>query len=416
MIQQGEDMGDKKKKIKIDGETYKKALEAAVGSIQPSEEMLEALVEEIQLDIVEIATRYFKESEQMELINDELRKKGHTETFEDLVKANDPSLYNIIMDFLKTITADADPDSKVTEKEIEKVADVFNVNNIKPKGLNFPVDKVNHRIWTLAEKQGKMPGQITITNFNPSDLLPIGVEKEGKERNIYYGVDFSPKEKNGVEQISIGKKLTAFDRRVHDAIGTLYNAGNDIVSLTQISITMGGSDKPSSRMLDKIANSIDKMRAAQIVLDQSEDYAPYIKHEKRYKGSVVASEYVDAKINGVFAQNAVHIFREPFLMTFARDREQITTIPREVIETDKRKTENNLAIESYLLERISRMKHNKTKSIKKILYSNMFKVTNITGKQQQRALPTVEDYLKHYKKVGWIKGYKLVPDGVEIGL
>lgn len=290
----------------------------------------------------------------------------------------------------------------------------------KPNHLDFAVDKVNATIWSLfAESNGQTPGQISFANYSNDDLLPIAVEgradkKKHKERTIYYAIDFNTVENN----LTISKRLNAFDRRVYEAIGTLFNANNEIVSISQIYAAMGNTGRPNSNNIAKISDSIDKMASARILLDRTEDYKKYSDDsslEMKYKGPLLAIERIDATINGQLAEGAIHLFREPVLMTFAREKNQITTIPRPVIETKKRQTENNLEIENYLLERIARMKNSSMPSSNKILYQTIFEKANIKkGKPQQRAIPTILEYLEHYKKTMWIKGYKEVKDGVEI--
>lgn len=293
------------------------------------------------------------------------------------------------------------------------------VRGTKSDDLYLSVDKINHKAWIFnVNEQGRVPGEITITNFAKNELLPFAVEGEadkgrGKERNVYYGIDFSG---NGEYTIKTSKQLTAFDRRVHDAIGTLYNVGNEFMSMSQIAIAMGNAGRPNSRMIERIAASVDKMTTIRIILDQSEDYDAYTKIQKIYKGQLIAAEQEEAMINGQLVADALHVFREPLLMTFARNRRQVTKIPREVIETKKRQTENNLIIENYLLERISRMRNKSQKSVKKICYKTLFDLADISGKQRQRTIPIIRDYLDHYKCVHWIKDYKEVEDGVEIRL
>lgn len=344
--------------------------------------------------------------------------KNYTlENLEEPRTDKDGKQIDSVLDFLlKQIKQRAKAD-KNTTTGLDKNA--IKVVAKKPNGLNFPVDKINRHIWLLAaDGKGRIPGEITITNFTNNELLSFSVEGEadkrrGKERTIYYGIDPNP---NQETTLRVSRKLTAFDRRVHDAIGTLYNVGNEYMSMSQIAIAMGNTGRPNSHMLERIEASIDKMMTVRIVLDQSEDYDAYNKIQQRYKGPLIAAEQKEAMINGQLVVDALHLFREPLLMEFARNRKQITTIPREVIETKKRQTENNLAIESYLLERISRMKGNKGKTIKKISYKSILKMLNLSGKQQQRAIPVIWDYLEHYKSVRWIKDYKKIDDGIEICL
>ena len=181
-------------------------------------------------------------------------------------------------------------------------------------------------------------------------------------------------------------------------------------------ITNPNRSNPSTNMIERIEKSIYKMMTAAVILDQTEDYSKYTELviEKKYIGNVLAAERKMATINGQLVADALHLYREPILMEFARVRGQLSRVPKEVIENTKRQTDNNIAIETYLMQRIARMKDPKAKAIKKIRYDAIFKDAELVGKQQQRAMSTIFEYLDHYKKVGWIEGYSRIKEGVQI--
>lgn len=405
---------DEKQKVTLNMENFKKKIQEAVATITTKEakQMLDELSQAL--------TPYIVILENEDLIKEELEKRGFTGDVYKIADSDNPTEQQMFMDAFHTVAEALEKKSEKDDSSISKECEqAIKVIAKKPNGLNFPIDKINRSVWLFAtDEKGHIPGEITITNFTNDELLPFSVEgeadkKRGKERTIYYGIDPDP---NRETTMHVSRKLTAFDRRVHDAIGTLYNVGNEYMSMSQIAIAMGNTGRPNSRMLERIESSIDKMMTVRIILDQSEDYDAYNKIQQRYKGPLIVAEQKEAMINGQLVADALHVFREPLLMEFARNRKQITTIPREVIETKKRQTENNLAIEGYLLERISRMKGNKRKTIKKISYKSILKMLNLSGKQQQRAIPVIWDYLEHYKSVCWIKDYKKIDDGIEICL
>lgn len=308
-----------------------------------------------------------------------------------------------------------DPTGNLFEEELYRTASV-QTHAKKPTEFTLPVDKVNANVWRVHNFCAvPVPSSITITNFERSELLPIAVEGKadkdnGKKRTVYYGIDFCD------EKLQVNQKLTALDQRVHDAIGTLYNAGNEYMSLSQIAAVMGNRSNPSTNMIERIEKSIYKMMTAAVILDQTEDYSKYTELviEKKYIGNVLAAERKMATINGQLVADALHLYREPILMEFARVRGQLSRVPKEVIENTKRQTDNNIAIETYLMQRIARMKDPKAKAIKKIRYDAIFKDAELVGKQQQRAMSTIFEYLDHYKKVGWIEGYSRIKEGVQI--
>lgn len=390
-----------KKEIEItDGKIFKKALEVANGSIQPSEEMLEALVEEIQSNIVEIATRFFKESEQLELINNELRKKGYTETFEDLVKSNDPRLYNIIMDFLRAISFDNAPDQEATSK--------LKAGGKKASMVTYPLDKVNSKVWGLFDLES---GNL--------DNVPMRAEKKGSDEkiSIYYAINFDELGND----ISITRKLQPYDKRAYVAMAALFNAGNKVVTLSQIYHAMGFTGTPGKPDKDKISNSITKMRSAQIRIDNTEELEiGHYKYPKvTYEGALLPSEQVTAIINGQEVDSAIHLFREPPLITFAKGRNQIKELDIKILQSPISKTDVNLQIEGYLIERIARAENGT--GIPRILYKKILEqlfpqdATSANIRQIKNRLPSkVKKYLDYYVKCNYIKKYTADKEGVTV--
>jgi len=272
--------------------------------------------------------------------------------------------------------------------------------------LTYPLDKPNSRIWNLIAEAGT-DGQIKLEIDTTGD----GSRRKGKEAVIFYSLSFDALEPG----VRITKALTPFDKRVYIAAAALYNAGNHIVTATQIYKMMGNRGQPNASDVQKVNDSLDKMGAARVYIDSTEE----VKVNKgytafKYDAPLLPFERVSAYINNTLAESAVHLFREPPLITFAKDRRQITSIPRRLLESPISKTDANLMIDDYLLERISHMRTN-AKLPRKILFSTLFDRCHITtGPQRSRAPGKVKRFLDHYQAEGFIKGYSLDKDGVTV--
>lgn len=267
--------------------------------------------------------------------------------------------------------------------------------------IDFPVDKVNSKVWKLLETAQN--GQIG-----------IAAEKRtsNKQITILYSINFDALGNN----VSISRKLEPFDKRVYLAVSALYNAGNNIISFNQIYRAMGyTTENPNSRITDKIAESVAKMAAARITLDNAQEAKVYNYDKFSYSASLLPMERIEGIINGKAVEAAIHLFREPPLLSFARGRKQITTIERRLLETPMNKTNQTLLIEDYLIERISHAKTGRQPT--KILFSKLYKEARITTtKQRQRAGSKLDAILNHYVKCGYISGYKNEGDGIRIEL
>lgn len=267
--------------------------------------------------------------------------------------------------------------------------------------VEYPLDKVNREIWSLLqETTGKQL------------KLGLNVAAEGSDRkiNIYYAIDFDKLEKEGIK---ITKKLLPFDKRVYIAIAALYNAGNSYITLTQIYYAMGNTGKPSKNQLEKINDSVTKMKGADVFLDNIHETEVYNYLRFKYQGYLLPAEIVTATINGQLTESAIHLFREPPIVSFAKQRKQITTITVKVLQSPISKTDANLLIDDYLIERIAQAKSGRQP--KKILYSKIYEQAQITTPSQRtRAPEKIKTYLEHYKSCGLISAYKMKEDGITI--
>lgn len=269
----------------------------------------------------------------------------------------------------------------------------------------LPLDKVNSTIWNkLQEQVGAEPSK-----------WPIKAEKDGSERqiSIMYEIDFSGLEDSGLK---ITKTLLPFDKRVYIAIAALYNSGNTVISLTQIYYTMGynTNTKPAPHQIQRIHDSVTKMAGARVFVDNSDEIENSYKYPRfRYDGPLLPIERQTAIVNGKIADAAIHIFREPPVMTFAKQRKQITTISVKALQSPISKTNDNLLIDDYLLERIAKAK--RTGKSFKIRFATLYEKAQITsGKQKTRAIPKIETYLKHYVSCGLISRYEVCENGIQI--
>jgi len=294
------------------------------------------------------------------------------------------------------------------EQDAQKKA-VVKVEKKSSPSTMIPIDKINRNVWKGIEET-ETNGQI---NFQFLTGKQGKRYKNGIEPLVTYSLDFSSLE----ERLPIVKKLTSFDKRVMVAVGALYNAGNTTQTLTDIYHKMGyGENKrPNSKDLEKINDSLTKQLKAHLRIDNMEEERAGLNYPKyKYDSTLLQFERVTAEIDGKTTEGAVHFFREPPLLDFARGRGQITTVKNAVLESPLPKTDKNLKIDDYLIEEISFMKRS-TKFSNKIMFNTLFEACGLVGdKNPARIKATIKEYLDHYKRTAFIEGYEVKKDYILI--
>lgn len=172
--------------------------------------------------------------------------------------------------------------------------------------------------------------------------------------------------------------------------------------------------RPGTKDLTRINEAVTKMTTARIYFDNEKEAEAYKYNRFKYDGSLLPLERGTAIVNGQLADAAIHIFREPPLISFAKQRRQITTVDVKLLQSPVSKTDANLLIEDYLLERISKEKKAKGKRCR-ILFDTLYKHTGITtSKQKQRAPAKIKKYLGYYQTQNFISNYTIESDGITI--
>lgn len=255
----------------------------------------------------------------------------------------------------------------------------------------FPVDKVNCSIWDNRDDISKT--EITI---------PLKAEPDNSKRQVTNTVMLCLDE---LKDNSAIQRLTQYDLRVYMAIGNLYNAGNSKISIRDIYKTMGNNNNPAPNQRKKILLSIEKMSSIRITIDTTEEeQAGYRYPNLHIKRRNLLYTKVDVAFKRGQETEVIVLMEEPVLFQFALARNQYTTVPATLLCSPLSKTEATLAIENYLLKRITeRGKNDGT-----ILLSTVYEKAGIQTKQQRyKAKEKIKNLLDYYKEQGFISDYDI---------
>ena len=268
----------------------------------------------------------------------------------------------------------------------------------------------------LPEKAVKTKDNVS--SFITQNLLDAGeqlleMEKGGRvKKQIRTKVTFSYE---GID-ILTKKEFTLFDQEVHDAVVTLFKAGNHFITSAMVYRAMTGktnSEYIHPDKLKEIEESIDKCMFSKLVIDATEEAAYYGFEEAKYDGSLLSAEKMTIKMGGRRVA-AYKILVEPLLYRYAKAGKQISAIDIKLLDTPVSKTNDIIVLQGFLLRKIEAMKSDRTAD-RIILYDDIYKIFGINEPQKvKNQLQRIRKYMD--TMLEYWKGEKYITDFIVKGI
>ena len=282
----------------------------------------------------------------------------------------------------------------------QKNGELPKVDTKKLDSICFPLDKVNSTLW-----YGFPVGEV-------KDLKAESDKdsRKGKQASILLLLDFA-----ALNGVNISRELTVYDKWVWNACANQKEQGNDVITAEQIYKAMGNTGKPNAKTKEKIMESVETISRARVTIDTTEEHEIYPKYE-RIKATfpLLATETCTAYARGQIVESAIKIIDAPKLFAFAENRQQVTRLPLNVLDSPVSKTGDNLLLSDYLLTRISKMRNSKYIT-RTILLDTIYQKCGIDSRMKKSRLPEkIERILNHYKELEWIRDFKITEREIEI--
>lgn len=310
-----------------------------------------------------------------------------------------------------SISRTAEERVKYLQKIIERAeSGIIRYNPQPVDSMIYPIEKVYDKTFSYPEndydKEHNLERNIITTPQNALDngWVTIKIKMENFSKKL---------EESGIKMTM---ELDITDKRLYTAAANIYYAGNEVTTTSQIFKTAFGRS-PTANELEATNSRLTKLRESSFYLDNQGEDGKMNTPPFAYDGAILPFERVSATINGIEIKSAIHFLRDPPLMAFVTGRKRFTTFPPTVLYSPLRKTQTNMRIEDYLLQRIGHMKKAYSKSPRKMLYSTIYENCGITTKKQkQRAPDTINRCLDYYVEVNYIDGYTISKDGITIDI
>ena len=269
-------------------------------------------------------------------------------------------------------------------------------------------------------------------------MLPTIVrEKHGKAEQVISYVSFSYDDTVDLEILNKKGRfnITAYDRRVYNAVSTLLINGRTTVSLLEIFNVMTGYAKknPSTSQIETLEKSLEKLKSIKVYIDLTEE----IKHKIiEDKGSLidagVLKDLSDTIKRAVMEDNMLHfkkcqlvsdkgkvfkviqIIGEPALLSYNKAKKTLITIPMEYVGLEgQNSTDKTIAFQDYLLMRIFGYKNGKLRE-NKILYDTLYRDSGQEKPEDSKGFirdrETIVKMMEEWQRKGLITGFSEVKE------
>lgn len=357
--------------------------------------------------VAELVQRSNELIEQFKNPTPEERFKYTEAFFKEMIEAQKDFLENA-PNFLKEMKKLINQSkNKYGKKEPLKNQDIITLESIIPSKHIIPNNKLSNEITKELIGIGEVA--LTVANKDKnnevSTIVSINYNDEGIK--LYNKANFTP-----------------YDRTVHNAVCSLYEAGNKNITPAMVYRAMNGqtgTEKISPQSIGAVTKSLDKSRTMSCKIDYTEEAkARNIPVTKTIiEDMILPAQKVTVKAGGKEI-SAYKLHSKPIMYEYAQVTKQIITVPIELLQTKSaiRSTEDVIVIREYLLRRIEIMKHS-NKHSNKILYESIYKELGLNTEVRTQALAdktkkvrkAVKELLTFWKMEKYIKKFVEYKEG-----
>lgn len=204
--------------------------------------------------------------------------------------------------------------------------------------------------------------------YDEATKMSISNKQAKHQKYIQYGLAYT-----GTSQ---GFRFNTHDKRVYNAVISLYEAGNDVLTPSMIYRQMNGLDGRqgvSNAAINLIISSMDKSRQTHIGIDFENGVKPLT-------GFLIDADKVEVS-TGKHAVTGYRLNDKPLFYQLDKfNSNQLMTVDSELLnvkDTIKRDSLNVILIREYLIRRIEIMKHKKNKTQNRITFDAIYKELDI---------------------------------------
>lgn len=280
-------------------------------------------------------------------------------------------------------------------------------------------------IKDVQELRSIIPKDVFITNsrvanelrhMTPNEEIRLTVGRKGSQLvEITSTINFT---NNKNIQLSDNASITAYDKIVHDAVCSLYAAGNETFTPEMVYRAMNGmveSEFVSPKSIKMIVDSLEKMRLTDISIDYTEQIKMTSPDDPfdlaRVSGAMLMLQKVTVSTGGV-TKLAYRLASSPVIYEYSKQLNQIIPIPLQLLNTKEttRSTDTVIIIRQYILQRVELMKNKRNNMNSRVIsYDSIYELLDAPDDRKLRATirSQTERLLDNYVNIRYIDGYDI---------
>lgn len=263
--------------------------------------------------------------------------------------------------------------SKASKLEITKLlidADTFRIfSDINGKGVRFNVaNKKSDKIYVLAS--------LTADPSAPQPITP----------------------------------LTAFEKRVENAVGNLYDEGYTIITPRMIFFKMRGrqTNDISAKMIEKIERAMLKLEATWVKIDYTDQWRakhPNDTETRAIYSKIISFDRVEVKNkHGKLIQCAYSLQKVPVFYGYSKEIGQVFTYPSIALDIpDASITEQMIVLTGIMLEHLALISRKGPCNIRVDTILSKLGIENPSKNQRIDVINSIRKILAHWKDIGLLR-------------
>lgn len=290
------------------------------------------------------------------------------------------------------------------EGSTENIKEIETLDSIRPTKYIMANNKMMNRLSCGDIKEGQ------------TELVVIDRPKKEVVTNISLNYD-----DDNIQITNKDKRFTPYDRTVHNAICSIFEAGNINFTPNQVYRCMNGldeSEKVSPQAIGSVTKSIDKTRRMYVNINLENEANEYKKNvdKMQIEDHILSAKKITLEAGGSEVVG-YKINAKPILYEYSQISGQVLTVPSKILNTKEsiRSTTEVTVIREYLIRRIEVMKRKENKH-----QSNNILFTTIcseigqedpTKEKAKKVRDITSKLLDSFKEVEYIKGYNFYKKG-----